>query len=159
MAGLIGWECGSLPLVARGREIRTLLALAVVAAAQLLAGCGSEPAFDASEFVDRINAEGVSIELGRQLPSSGNAKELYAVKLPPLPGEPAPAKGSEGDGGAGGTIYVFGDTGGAEDQFDACRGSGGLLCFQAANIVVVLDDEGSPLEAKRLAVAMKRLEN
>ena len=95
--------------------------------------------------------------LGRQLPSGGNAEALHAVKLPPLPGEPVPAPGSEGDGGAGGTLYVFGDPGGAEDQLDACRGSGGLLCFRAANIVVILDDEGSGLEAQRLAVAMKRL--
>jgi hypothetical protein len=87
----------------------------------------------------------------------GNADELYAVKLPPLPGEPAPPPGSEGGPGASGSLYVFGDTGGAEDQLEACRGSGGLLCFQASNVVVVLDDEGSGLEAQRLAVAMKRL--
>ena len=124
----------------------------------LVAGCGSSTrTFTASEFIDRINAEGVSIQLGRRLPSGGNAKELYAVKLPPLPGEPAPGRGSEGDGGAGGTLYVFDDTGSADDQLDACRGSGGLLCFQASNIVVVLDDEGSGLEAQRLAIAMKRL--
>jgi hypothetical protein len=124
----------------------------------LIAGCGSSArTFTASEFVDRINTEGVSMVLGRQLPSGGNAEELHAVKLPPLPGEPAPAPGSEGDGGAGGTLYVFGGTGDAEDQLDSCRGSGGLLCFRASNIVVVLDDEGSGLEAQRLAVAVKRL--
>jgi hypothetical protein len=123
----------------------------------LLAGCGDRQTFTASQFVDRISAQGVSIELGRKLPSGGNADELYAVKLPPLPGEPAPPPGAEGDGGASGTLYVFGDTGGANDQREACRGSGGLLCFQASNIVIVLDDEGSGLEAQRLAVAMKRL--
>jgi hypothetical protein len=37
----------------------------------------------------------------------------------------------------------------------ACRGSGGLLCYQAQNIVVVLEEGG--LEATRLAVAMRRL--
>jgi hypothetical protein len=126
----------------------------------LLAGCGSSSqTFTASQFVDRISAQGVAIELGRQLSSGRNAKELYAVSLPPLPGEPPPAKGTEGDRGASGTLYVFGDTGAADDQIDACRGSGGLLCFQAANIVVVLDDEGSGLEAQRLAVAVKRLAN
>jgi hypothetical protein len=124
----------------------------------LIAGCGSTArTFTASEFVDRINAQGVSIQLGRQLTSGGNADELYAVKLPPLPGEAPPPPGSEGDGGAGGTLYVFGGTGDADDQLDACRGSGGLLCFQVSNIVVVLDDEGSGLEAQRLAIAMKRL--
>ena len=144
-------------VVARGRAIRLLTALALLVACLFMAGCGGEQTFSASEFIGRINAEGVSIELGRQLPSGGNAKELYAVTLPPLPGEPAPPRGSEGDPGASGTLYVFGDTGGADDQLDGCRGSGGLLCFRAANLVVVLDDEGSGLEAQRLAVAMKRL--
>jgi len=147
-------SCG----VARRRGIRQLAALAAVAVAgMLVSGCGRDPMFTASEFVDRINAEGVAIELGRQLPSSGNAKELFAVTLPPLPGEPAPPKGSGSGPGASGTLYVFGDTGAAGDQFDGCRGSGGLLCFQASNIVIILDDEGSGLEAQRLAVAMKRL--
>jgi hypothetical protein len=133
------------------------MVLAIGLAGLLFIGCGSTQMFTASEFVDRINAEGVSIALGRQLPNGGDAKELYAVTLPPLPGEPAPPRGSEGDPGASGTLYVFGDTGGADDQLDGCRGSGGLLCFRAANIVIVLDDEGSGLEAQRLAVAMKRL--
>jgi hypothetical protein len=126
-----------------------------VLAVLLAAGCGGSHPFTASEFVDRINAEGVSIELGRQLQSGGSADELYAVRLPPLPGEAPPPPGSEAGGGASGSLYVFGDTGGADDQLDACRKSGGLLCFQASNIVVVL--EGGGLEAQRLAVAMKRL--
>jgi hypothetical protein len=144
-------------VVARGRGIRPLAALALAIASLLAAGCGGGQTFTASQFVDRISAQEVSIELGRKLQSGGDAKELYAVKLPPLPGEPPPPPGSEGDGGASGTLYVFGDNGAADDQREACRGSGGLLCFQASNIVIVLDDEGSGLEAQRLAVAMKRL--
>jgi hypothetical protein len=132
------------------------LALLALAAA-LVIGCGSEPTLTASEFVDRINAEGVSIELGRRLASSGGTEELYAVTLPPLPGERPPPAGSEAAPGASGSLYLFGDTGGAEDQLKACQASAGLLCFRAANIVVILDEESSRLEAQRLAVAMKRL--
>jgi hypothetical protein len=143
--------------VRRGREFRqlALAALAVVGAS--IAGCGSERTFTAAQFVDRISAEGVSIQLGRRLPSGANAKELYAVSLPPLPGEPKPPRGSEGDAGASGSLYLYGNTGSAGDELDACRASGGLLCFQASNVVVVLDDEGSGLEAQRLGVAIKRL--
>jgi hypothetical protein len=141
-----------------GRGIRLLAALAALATVgALTAGCGSPRTFTASELVDRVSAQGVSIQLGRKLPSGGNAKELYAVSLPPLPGEPAPSPGSEGGRGASGSLYVFDDTGGADDQLAACRRSGGLFCFQASNIVVVLDEESSGLEAQRLAVAMKRL--
>jgi hypothetical protein len=143
--------------VARRWGIRRLAALALIGAGAVVAGCGGGQTFTASEFIDRISAEGVSIQLGRALPKGSTAKELYAVRLPPLPGEPAPAPGSEGGRGASGTLYVFGDAGSADDQLKACRGSGGLLCFQASNIVVVLGDEGGGLEAQRLAVAMKRL--
>jgi len=130
-----------------------LLALGVA----LIAGCGGEPTLSASEFVDQINAQGVSIELGRKLATSGSADELYAVRLPPLPGEPKPAAGSEAGRGASGSLYVFDDTGGADDQLEACRASGGLFCFRAQNIVVVLDEDSSPLEVQRLAVAVSRL--
>jgi hypothetical protein len=130
------------------------VALALIGASAVVTGCGGGQTFTASEFIDRISAEGVSIQLGRRLPAGSNAKELYAVRLPPLPGEPAPGGGGRG---ASGTLYVFGDTGGADDQLESCRGSGGLLCFQASNILVVLSDEGGGLEVQRLAVAMKRL--
>ena len=122
------------------------------------AGCGSSSqTLTASEFIDRINAEGVSIELGRQLSSTGDADELHAVRLPPLPGEPKPPPGTEAKPGASGSLYVFGDGDGAEDQLKACQASAGLLCFRASNIVVVLDEESSPLAAQRLAVAVRRL--
>ena len=126
-------------------------------AIMLCSGCGRGPTFTAPEFIDRINTEGVSIQLGRHLSSGGNAQELYVVRLPPLPGEPKPPPGSEAGPGANGSLYVFGDTGAADDQLEACRGSGGLFCLQASNIVVVLDEESSRLEAQRLGVAMKRL--
>jgi hypothetical protein len=144
--------------VGRGRVRRGEAALgALLVAGLLLAGCGRAKTLTATEFIDQINSEGVSIKLGRQLTSGGGAKEIYAVSLPPLPGEPPPAKGGEGDRGSGGTLYAFDGTGDANDQYDACRGSGGLLCYQASNIVVVLDDEGSGLEARRLSVAVQRL--
>jgi hypothetical protein len=131
-------------------------AVTLVFACILIAGCGSETTLTAAEFIDRINAEGVSIELGRQLAAGGGADELYAVTLPPLPGEPPPP-GSEAGPGASGSLYVFGDNGGAEDQLKACRAAAGLICFRASNIVVVLDEESGRIEVQRLAVAVRRL--
>lgn len=126
-------------------------------ASALIAGCGSEPKLSASAFIDRINDEGVSIELGQRLATSGGADELYAVELPPLPGEPKPAPGSEASPGASGSLYVFDDTRGAGNQIEACRASAGLICFRVQNIAVVLDEESSPLEVRRLGVAISRL--
>jgi hypothetical protein len=122
-----------------------------------VAGCGGGHDFTAPEFVQRINAEGVRVRLGRELESGGNAERLYAVRLPPLPGEPSPPAGSEGGPGASGSLYVFGDAGAAGEQLDACRHAAGLGCFQAENIVVVLDEDSSPLESRRLGVAIERL--
>jgi hypothetical protein len=130
-----------------------LLALAVV----LVAGCSSQTTLTASELIDRINAEGVAIVLGQRLTSQSEARELYSVRMPPLRGEPKPAPGSEAKPGASGSLYVFDDTGGAEDQLKACQAATGLVCFRAQNIVVVLDEESSRLEARRLGVAVSRL--
>jgi hypothetical protein len=146
------FEYASLPVVGPGWGIALFAACTVG-----LLGCGDGPSFTASEFVDKVNSEGLSMELGRRLPAGGDAKELYAVRLPALPGEPKPPPRSEGGPGASGSLYVFDGTGAAGDRLTACRDSGGLLCFQAQNIVVVLSDESSRLEADRLTVAMRRL--
>ena len=122
-----------------------------------LAGCGDEKTFTGSEFVAEVNEQGVTLRLGRQLAAGGDADQVYAVTLPRLRGEPAPPPGEEGGGhGPNGTLYVYGDSGGAGDELDACRASGGLLCFRAANVVVVLDEQ-SGLEAQRLGLAIRRL--
>jgi hypothetical protein len=146
--------------VGRGRAKRESVSLGAVASLAValltgLAGCGGGPTFTAAEFVDRINDEGVAIRLGQQLPSSGGAEHIYAMILPPLPGEPPPAPGTEGGPGASGSLYVYDDIDSAEDELTACRGSGGLLCFRAANIVVLLESGG--IEAQRLSLAISKL--
>jgi hypothetical protein len=154
-----GRVCQPLRTVARGRGTRWLTALiAVLGASAVATGCGnSGPTFTAAEFVDQVNEQGVSMKLGRQLRAQSDAKELYAVNLPPLPGSPAPPPGEEGGPGASGSLYVYDDAGGAGDELRACRASAGLVCFQAANIVVVLSGESGGIEARRLAVAIQRL--
>jgi hypothetical protein len=97
------------------------------------------------------------MRLGRQL-QSGDGEQIYAITLPPLPGTPAPEAGHEGAGGASGSLYVYSDTGPADERLEACRASAGLICFRASNVVVVLDEESGRLEAQRLAVAIERLE-
>jgi hypothetical protein len=126
-----------------------------------LAGCGEERMFSAAEFVQEVKKQGVALRLGQQLQTSGGAEQLYAITLPPLRGEPAPAQaGGEHvrEGGGGGSLYVYNEGGGASDQLEACRASAGLICFRASNVVVVLDEESGSLGAQRLAVAIGRLE-
>ncbi len=122
------------------------------------AGCGDgSRSLTASEFVDEVNDQGVTIRLGRQLQASGGTEQVFAIALPPLPGEPASAPGREGGRGGTGSLYVYSDTGAAEEELVACRASAGLLCFRASNVVVVLDEESGGIESQRLAVAIRRL--
>jgi hypothetical protein len=58
------------------RALRPRHRLIALAAVGLTAGCGGGQTFTASEFVERINEQGVSIELGRHLSSGGSAESL-----------------------------------------------------------------------------------
>ena len=119
-----------------------------------LAGCGGEPSFTAEEFVDGVNAEGVELRLGEPLVTDEESKELYAVELEPVGAPPADSEGEPGH--IGGSLSVYDENGGgADDEIATCENAADLLCFRAANVVVVL--EGGGIEAQQFAVAMQRL--
>ena len=84
--------------------------------------------------------------LGQELFSDDESKEVDAVELEPLPGTPTPAEGALEN--PHGSLSVHDDVAGADDQFRNCEATADLLCFQAANVVIVL--EGGGLEADRL---------
>jgi hypothetical protein len=129
--------------------------LAAVTLVLWLAACGGEKTFSSDEFVDAMHDNGVELEVGQRLFSDDAGKEVYDVSLEPLPGAPSPKQGAlETPHGA---MTIHDDVSGADDQLRSCEEAGDeLLCFQAANVVVVM--EGGGLEAARLAAAMKKLE-
>jgi hypothetical protein len=140
-----------------GRGIGLLIGLGIAAA--LTAGCGGASNLTATDFINGVNEEGVEIKLGEELSRTGG-RELYAVQLVQLPGHPEPAPGTEEhehEQPGSGTLYIFDDSGAAEQQMDACRGSAGLTCYRAQNMVVLFEEVG--LEEQRLAVAMNRLDD
>jgi hypothetical protein len=100
--------------------------------------------------VDGVNEEGVKLELGEPLITDDESKELYAVELAQVSRLP----GSE-EGHAGGSLSVYDEPSGAEDELDSCSASADLLCYRLANVVVVL--EGGGIEAQQLGVAVERL--
>jgi hypothetical protein len=131
-----------------------------MAAAMLaLVGCSKERTFDAQEFVDEIHAEGVDLHLENTLISEDESKEIYAVELEPLPGAEPSANGGDKHGGGhehgGGSLSAYDEIGDADTAMESCRAAADLLCYQAANVVVVLQSGG--IEAQRLGVAMQRL--
>jgi hypothetical protein len=111
----------------------------IVVAVLVLAGCSSQRTFSAEEFVTQVKDQGVELELGQPLATNDPSKKIYALTLTE----------------ATGSLYVYEDTGAADDGMQACRAGGGLLCYQAGNVVVVLEEGG--IEAQRLAVAIQKL--
>jgi hypothetical protein len=132
---------------ARGSSLAVLLAALIA-----LAGCGEEEPYDAREFVDEVRAEGVNLILGEELFSDEEGQELYALELEPV--ADLPGEGGEHER-IGGSISVYDDAADADGKFESCRATADLLCYQAANVVVVL--EGGGIEAQQLGVAMQRL--
>ena len=129
-----------------------LILLALLAGS--LGACGEERKFTAEEFVGEVGDEGVQINLGEELTTSeAGTTELRAVELEPLAGAPP----VPGEGPVSGSLAVFEDTSGAGDRLEECKSAADLLCYQAANVVVILNRSG--LEADRLGVAMKKLED
>jgi hypothetical protein len=127
-----------------------LLLLALLAGS-LAAGCSEERTFTAEEFVEEVNAQGVEMHLGEELSTTESGAELHAVELEPLVGAPA----IPGEGPPGGSLAVYDDTADAEDRLDECKAAADLLCYQAANVVVILEQGG--IEAQRLGVAIQKL--
>ena len=117
-------------------------------------GCGSEPRFTAAEFVEGVNSQGVKLELGEPLVTEEEGKELYAIELPPVGGPRLDSEGEEVH--AGGSLSVYDENEGDPDaELETCERAADLLCFRAANVVIVLD--GGGLEARQLGVAMQKL--
>ena len=137
-------------VMAREYAVLPVVLLALVAGS--LGACGGERVFSAEEFVQEVHAEGVQLNLGQELATTeGGVTELHAVELEPLVGAPA----VPGEGPPSGSLAVYEDTAGAGDRLEECRNAVDLQCYQAANVVVILDQGG--IEADRLGVSMKKL--
>jgi hypothetical protein len=124
-----------------------VLAIGAIAAA----GCRDGETITKEEFLDSIREQGVEIELGRELLTTEAGKELYAIELEPL----SPELPGDAEVHTGGSLAVHDDSDGADRSLERCEASADLLCYRAANVVVVL--EGGGIEAERLGVAMEKL--
>ena len=80
----------------------------------------------------------------------------YAVHLEPLSGEePAGHEEEHGHEHGGGSLGVYESSDAADEGMKTCRAAADLLCYRAANVVVIL--EGGGIEAQRLGVAIQKL--
>jgi hypothetical protein len=153
---VVGWPgqrlCQPARLAMRAKMNRDC-GIAALAAVLAVGGCGSEPTFTAQEFVDGVDRQGVELRLGVPLVTDEQGKELYAVELEPLGGPRVDSGGEPVH--AGGSLSVYDDDGAADGEFATCRDAVDLLCFRAANVVVVL--EGGGIEAQQLGLAIQKL--
>ena len=131
-------------------------ALAISAAGLLVvAGCGSA-SFGAEEFVKQANEKGAGIELGPPLGSSEPGKKTYEADLVVAPGAPRP-KGEEN--GLRGSLSVYDEQEAADRGLRECMATTELLCYQAANVVMVFSGSQPNAVQLRLAAALKHIDD
>jgi hypothetical protein len=127
-----------------------------------IAACGSsEPTFTAQEFVDELEARGATLELGQELSTDDPDAELYAVEIRESAGhEAAEERAAEEEHGhthSGGSLRVTESESAAEDELQRCEGAVTLLCYRAANVVLVFEQEADPEFLAELTVAISAL--
>ena len=134
------------------------LAIAIIALAAVLAGCGEEQ-LTAQEFVDRMDENGAHLELGGELFTDQPDKQLFEVKLPEPSSPPAAEEqgGEEREHGSGGTVAVLDDSDAAAEEVARCKQSGEFLCFQAGNIGLLVDAAADPAVIVMLSKAVEGL--
>ena len=141
------------------RAARVLSAGAISLLA-LSSGCGGgERTFTAEEFVEEANRNGTSLELGRPLPAVGE-DQIYAVRLD----EPGPERGmgpatGETEEQGGGSLRLTGSAASAEEGHARCERAASLICFRAANVVLIFEPGVEPAELTRLADAIRAMES
>jgi hypothetical protein len=156
MKGISTKYCERIP--GPGSLSRRAALVALVAAIGLaLAACGSgDRSFSAEEFVEEANSHGAGIELGAPLETTEPGAELYALTLE--------EKGEEGDEPelghehGGGSLKVAADGEAAEAEYARCEEAATLLCYRAANVVVIIQPDAQPESLARVAAAFRALQ-
>lgn len=128
------------------------LCAALVAALAGLAGCGSETTFSAQEAVDEVNRHGAGLELGEFLTTSEEGAEVYSVSF-------AEATAPQGGDHAhiGGTLVINDDGESALSEYERCERSASLICFRAANALIVFDDSAAAQDLEQLEDALRSM--
>jgi hypothetical protein len=135
-----------------------------LAPAALTVGCGEQEAtFTAQEFITEANRNGASLELGDPVQASGAEDEIYGLAMEPTPES---AEGHDEDGAGtngeshehrGGSLRITENDAAAQEEHARCEGAATLLCYRAANVVVILEPEVSPSELARLTNAIRAM--
>jgi hypothetical protein len=113
-----------------------------------LAACGDDT-FTAADLVAELNEHGAALELGEALPTSREGIEIYSLEF---------AQHELGEHGGHGSLTITPDDESGLAEYERCR-AGGLVCFRAANAVLLFEDEVEPADRARLEAALGALES
>jgi len=121
---------------------------ALIACLATVAGCGSTT-FTADELVAELNAHGAEVGLGEPLAAEG-AVEIHALELGAVAEDDDHAH-------AGGSVMITEDDDSALAEYQRCESAASLLCFRAANAVLLLEDSVPRDDLARLESAVRGL--
>lgn len=121
-----------------------LVALSLMAVVTGCGGSDAEMTFDAEGFIEAANGEGAGLELGEQLLNEQEGVQVRSVRL-----------GKDSDG----SLTVATGTEGATAEYRRCEAAVSLLCYRAANVVLIFEDGLAPPDAARLEAAIRALES
>ena len=126
---------------------------ALLLALVLAVGCGgSERTFSAAGFVEEANSHGARLALGAPLETARDGTELHTIELE----EAEPRRAADvAHAHVGGTLTITPDVTAAAAEFDRCELAASLICFRAANAVLLFEDELEPEEQARIAAALR----
>jgi hypothetical protein len=149
------------PRLRRGSGTAARLVLSALTGLAIVACGSSERTFTAQEFVEELDARGATLELGQKLSTDDPDAELYAVENPEEKHggghESEQAEEEHGHAHSGGSLRVTESASRAEEEFQRCEGAVTLLCYRAANVVLVFEQEADPEFLGRLTVAISAL--
>ncbi len=122
-----------------------------------VAGCGGERTFEPSELVEEANAKGAGLVLGEPLTSIEEGVDVYALSFEEETGEhdePEPG----GHAHSGGSLIVTGDADAAREEHARCEQAVTLVCYRAANVVLLFDADPSDEHVAKVDSAIRALE-
>jgi hypothetical protein len=133
---------------------RIALAALVLAAA---GGCGGdERTFTAPEFVAEANRNGAPLELGAPLTVAGDDEVYGLAVMERRAGDRETAE--EGGEHGGGSLRITEDAASAQDEHARCESAASLICYRAANVVLILEPGVPARDLARVAAAIRAME-
>jgi hypothetical protein len=136
------------------------IALATLGVAALAGGCGGgERTFTAPEFVAEANRNGAALQLGAPLTVAAGDDEVYGIAVErDAAGEHEHEGGESGREHGGGSLRIAEDAEAAESEHARCEDAASLICYRAANVVLILEPGTSARDLARVQAAISKME-